>query len=151
MNPFKYAVSLRIRHPTMDPDEITRRLFLRPFASWKAGDPRKAIDGTVLEGLRESSYWTYRARPGSEMELSAFLLEFTSALEAHRAFLADIRATGGVVEYFIGWFSGWNSADTLTFQLLDLLAKLQIDLALDIYCDDEQAALEPDGSVPISS
>ncbi|HEX2494733.1 MAG TPA: hypothetical protein VHK24_13250 [Steroidobacter sp.] len=52
------SVSLRIRHPSCDPHEITRELGLTPDHSWACGEPRRSEAGLPLGGMRRDSYWT---------------------------------------------------------------------------------------------
>lgn len=52
------TVSLRIRHPSCDPHEITSELGLTPDHSWARGEPRISEGGMPLGGVRHDSYWT---------------------------------------------------------------------------------------------
>jgi hypothetical protein len=54
-------------------------------------------------------------------------------LVRYRSFLHRIRAGGGTVELFVGWFFENQSGDVLTHQCLALAGDLQIDLSFDIY------------------
>lgn len=51
------SVSLRIRHPSCDPDDITKELGLTPDHSWARGEPRRSEGGLQLGGVRHDSYW----------------------------------------------------------------------------------------------
>jgi hypothetical protein len=133
MYPFRYRVSLRIVHPTIDPEEISMRLALQPRISGKAGNARKTPNGDPLKGRYESSYWVYPISQKSDEDLTDLLEDFTVGLEPHRDFLLDLRATGGRLEYFIGWFSGKNSGTVFEYDLLSKIASLQIDISLDVY------------------
>jgi hypothetical protein len=53
-----FQVSLRIRHPDFDPQQITRQLGLQPDHAWAKGDARKAESGQTLGGIRRDSYWS---------------------------------------------------------------------------------------------
>jgi hypothetical protein len=138
MYPFRYKVSFRISHPVIDPDEISMQLALQPKTSWKAGDVRKTPKGTLLEGRYELSYWTYPVSCQSSQSLTNLLEDFTIALEPHRDFLVNLNATGGRLEYFVGWFSGRNSGAVFESALLSKIASLQIDLALDVYYEIDE-------------
>ncbi|MGH8176141.1 MAG: DUF4279 domain-containing protein [Steroidobacter sp.] len=52
------SVSLRIRHPSIDPNEITSELGLTPDHAWACGEPRRSEGGLPLGGKRHDSYWT---------------------------------------------------------------------------------------------
>jgi hypothetical protein len=133
MNAFQYAVSFRIWHPRIDPREITARLSLQPDVSWAEGDPRKTLKGTLLGGKREESYWSYKVTHGPDTGLAECLETFTRSIEPYDQYLKEIRSGGGRIEYFIGWFSGFNSGELLSHRLLSKLSALEIDLAFDIY------------------
>jgi uncharacterized protein DUF4279 len=133
MNPFTYSVSFRIWHPHMNPLEISAKLSLTPETSWTAGELRSSPKGKVLEGKRRETYWSHILAHRPDTELADCLETFTQSLEPHAEYLKQIRENGGRIEYFIGWFSGANSGEIFTHQLLGKLARLQIDLAFDIY------------------
>src|SRR3989442_7340000 len=133
MNPFEYKVALRLGHPSMDPDEISAALSLKPQRKWKAGEQRKTPTGIPLEGNYEQSYWSCDMDHPNGVTLSEFLDKLTKQLEGKKEFLAKISSTGGNTEFFIGWFSGSNSGDTFDWKLLKKLAELKINLSFDVY------------------
>jgi hypothetical protein len=50
-------LSLRIRHPTMDPDEISTAIGVAPEHCFKAGDPRTGSAQGRRTGRHSQSYW----------------------------------------------------------------------------------------------
>jgi hypothetical protein len=50
-------LSLRIRHPTMDPDEISTAIGVEPEHCFKAGDPRTGSAKERRTGRHSQSYW----------------------------------------------------------------------------------------------
>jgi len=133
MNSFRYAVSFRIWHPELDPSEISAKLLLTQDISWAVGDVRRSPKGKVLGGERQETYWSHALPSGPDTGLADCLETFTQRLEPYAEYLKEIRADGGRIEYFIGWFSGPNSGELLSHQLLVKLSALGIDLAFDIY------------------
>src|SRR4051812_37415542 len=105
MSHFRYQVSFRVRHPRMDPGEISVRLSLAPVISWMAGDVRKSPKGTPLDGRRGATYWSHTLKESEGKRLADSLEHFTTRLEPHREFLLELSSTGGACEYFVGWFS----------------------------------------------
>jgi hypothetical protein len=92
-----------------------------------------------LEGKWPDTYWT----SGSVVEgqwpgkaLPSAVGELLDQLAAHKSFLHQTRAEGGKIELFVGWYFDGNSGDVFSFELLDRLADLKIDLSLDIYPPD---------------
>jgi hypothetical protein len=133
MNPFKYDVSLRVRHPRMADEEISNALRMEARHHWTVGTPRKTPKGTPLKGTYDSTYCSFRLEHADDTKLSDFLAKCTASLMPHKQFLERICSTGGSIEYFVGWYSGSNSGAVLKSELLRDLAALRIDLSLDVY------------------
>ncbi|MGH9644757.1 MAG: hypothetical protein ACRD3Q_20320 [Terriglobales bacterium] len=108
-------MSLRIRHPSMDPEEISRGLGIAPEHSFQAGQPRS---GGARGAVHTESYWIGILKPISPVDLSPFVdqrarmaqkqldaarLSLTWALSlgaarvlaSHKDLLRRIRAEGG--------------------------------------------------------
>jgi hypothetical protein len=52
-----FEISLRIRHPSIDPEQISRELKVEPEHSFKAGEPRESGSGNVLTATHSETYW----------------------------------------------------------------------------------------------
>jgi hypothetical protein len=52
-----FQISLRIRHPSIDPGAISRELKVEPEYSFKAGEPRESGSGMAATALHAESYW----------------------------------------------------------------------------------------------
>jgi hypothetical protein len=133
---YRHCVSLRFRHPTIDPEEITAALGLTPTVTHHAGKPRRTPKGTPLKGKWRESYWTANLAEGNanKDDLPNTLTALLDALAGKRDFLQRIRAEGGQAEFFIGWFvEKLMGGDVLESRLLGRMADLGIDLSLDIY------------------
>jgi hypothetical protein len=122
MYPFRYAVSLRIWHPQIDAAVISDTLALAP----------KHTSPAV------PSYWTHGYEVVQDGECAAFIHTTASALKPHSGFFRQVRAAGGRVEFFIGWFGDRNLGDTFSHATLSLVAELQIDLSFDVHPDAQQ-------------
>jgi hypothetical protein len=139
MNAYRYTISLRIRHPSIDVAEIASNLSREPFRSWQAGEPRSTPKGTPITGVNSETYWTTRVAEGdsSSAVLSVVLLGLVADLARHRMFFERLRREGASIELFVGWYFGGNSGDIFGFDLLAKLADLKIDLSLDVYPSDQ--------------
>jgi hypothetical protein len=134
MYPYKYKVSLRIFHPTIDPQVLTDTLALQPRTTHRVGERRTTPTGTLLEGNYDRSYWHTPFTPRDDSDVGNFLARTVERLRQHGSFFKDIRDTGGAVELFIGLFAdGVNIGATLTHDLLAAIGDMGIDLGLDIY------------------
>ncbi|MDF3832518.1 DUF4279 domain-containing protein [Cupriavidus basilensis] len=135
---YDFAVSLRLIHPTIDPEEITQALSLTPDRMYKAGTPRQTPKGTPLEGVYRETYWYTQLVPEGERSSTVELLEeFLSGLserfQPYSDFFARVRAEGGRVELFIGTFGDRNYGFEFSPQLLGVLGTLGISLSFDVY------------------
>jgi hypothetical protein len=73
-------MSLRIRHPTIDPDEISAAVGVQPEHSFKSGDPAQG-----RRGLHTQTYWLASIAPGSWPEpLDPSFLQTIAARSADR-------------------------------------------------------------------
>jgi hypothetical protein len=118
----------------MAPEKITEALAIEPKHSWKAGEARRTPTGAPLTGLRPNTYWTSEIASGRwPLKINEAIHDALKRLARYRSFLHDIRADGGTVQLFIGWFFENQSGDVLTHQRLALAGDLQIDLSFDIY------------------
>jgi hypothetical protein len=57
MNPDDFSLALRIRHPSIDPAEITRQLGVTPQHAWRAGEPRAIEDDEAGSAFYRETYW----------------------------------------------------------------------------------------------
>lgn len=131
-----YKVSFRVRSPSMDPIEIASGLGLEPKWFHKAGAARRTPKGTRLEGVYDENYCTFPINSRKGECLSDLLSRFARELKQRKNILNDISRSGGRCEFFIGWFSSANTGELFPCELLTVLGSLNIDLAIDIYCDE---------------
>jgi hypothetical protein len=121
-----FQLSLRIRHPSMDPAAISRELHLEAEHSFRAGEPRHSRSGYAPGAVHAESYWlaalnasswlqdiAFSARPGLEVAqqhmagAAAQSLEWSLMLcamrlgKSHGALLQKIRADGGQVSLLV--------------------------------------------------
>ena len=138
MNPYRYKISLRFRHPTADPAEITLALGIIPSRSWRAGEPRCTPTGSPLKGRWPETYWTARLAEGEwpTKSLVDAISDLIDQLAAHEDYFHQFRSKGGKIELFIGWFFEGQSGDVFSHHLLARMADLNIDLSLDVYPPD---------------
>ena len=138
MYPYKYSLSLRVWHPTISPDTITKKLRLQPSRKWMAGEPRSTPKGSKLKGINKETYWTaelHREKSllSRKMALEDFLTEQLARLKKVEKYFRHIRKTGGRIEFFVGLFCDKNMGAEVPSSLLAAMGKLGIDLSLDIY------------------
>lgn len=131
----RYKVSIRLRHPTMDPDEISLCLNIEPSITWRSGDQRRTREGEILEGLYDHTYWVGTLTGDrTSQSLIDTLEHYLRNLETRADFMRRFNETGGSAEFFIGWFGSGGA--TFAWNLLERCAYLRIELGMDVYEND---------------
>jgi hypothetical protein len=144
MAPYRYSISLRIHHPSIDPVEITAELGEEPSNWQKAGTPHRTPTGRLLDRISPTSFWVGLKSEGESRtrDLPAGLEALAARLLPHRHFLHRLRDEGGDAEIFVGWFAAEQGGDILTHELMSQLADLKIDISFDLYVREDEASLE---------
>jgi hypothetical protein len=62
---FPFQLSLRIKHPSMDPANISKQLGIEPEHSFRAGQPRRSKSGVAPTVVYTESYWLAPLNPAS--------------------------------------------------------------------------------------
>jgi hypothetical protein len=117
----------------MNPDEISKTLGLKPRRKWSAGDSKTTPKGVKLKGHFESSYCWYPLSIPPKSTLEEGLIIWLRKLEKHEELFRSISATGGSVEFLIGWFVKGNAGEVFGWPTLSKLSALRVNLAFDIY------------------
>jgi hypothetical protein len=129
---FVYAMSLRVRHPNLDPAVLTKTLHLEPLHSWRVGEPRRSVTGAMLGGEHRESYWS-APLPGQAVGAAAFPLELFLGqqlvqLSRHRELLGRLQNEGGQISLLIELSRVENAVLTLSTGVSRKLADLNIEV-----------------------
>jgi hypothetical protein len=65
LQPPPFQLSLRIKHPSIDPAEISKELGIEPEHSFRAGQPRQSKSGLAPAAVHTESYWLAPLHPAS--------------------------------------------------------------------------------------
>lgn len=140
MSEYEFTVSLRIRHPRIEPSRITEALGIRPQHSWKAGDPhpRRSPEGTGTEGEYRDSYWTAPLMEQPQLSttgvsVESVLIQTINQLRRSQGFLEQLRAEGGTLELSVSVLGRENFRLELSPDTLALLGRLGIAVVLDVH------------------
>jgi hypothetical protein len=129
---FNYSISLRVRHPNLDPAELTGALHLEPVHSWRAGEPRRSVTGSILGGEHRESYWSAplpgQAGGAAAFALESFLGQQLVQLNRHRELLGRLQDEGGQISLLIEISRVENAVLTLSTNVSRKLADLNIEL-----------------------
>ena len=147
INATPIQLSLRIRHPAIDPREISDALELEPEHCFRAGDPRTAATESGRLGQHTQSYWLASLSvepwlspsepalldPAAAKNLKVWgiegvLLYFVRRLNMHHSFLQRIQSEGGDISLLLGLERDSASDFTLPVSLARLLAQSGISI-----------------------
>lgn len=148
-----FELSLRVRHPFMDPAVLSRELGLEPECSFRVGDPRAPQSDLAPVTVHAESYWlavldasswltdvSFAARSTSErahrnmgvavarslglaLSLSAMRLR-----SAHAALLNQISSEGGQASLLIALFPSAMTDFSLTPDVSRIFSELGVTL-----------------------
>jgi hypothetical protein len=138
MQRYSYSIDVRIWHPNIATDMITRALGISPSRSCEAGKPRSTPKGTPLEGTYRESYWSadpfdHGERSSTDDLIEDALTEVLQLLEPNKDFLLKLRSEGARILVQISSFSGRNYAFELPPELMSRYAAIGVSLAHDVY------------------
>jgi Domain of unknown function (DUF4279) len=138
MSEYEFTISLRIRHPTVDPDRITKALGIEPQHTWKAGEPRRDPGGEELEGDYRESYWMGRLMDAPQLSsgrvsVESVLQRTLDQLRRSHEFLDELNTNGGVAELQVSLYARENFRLELPADSLALLSRLRVSVVLDVH------------------
>ena len=129
----RFTIGLGLRHPWIDPAEVTSRLKLEPLNSWKAGEPRRTPTGILLEGTRSESMWVHAKRFAESKRFTAAISALLDELTPHRDFFQRIVSEGGSIRLSLHLPGDVNIGDDFEWQLLARLAELHFELTVEVF------------------
>jgi hypothetical protein len=149
---YPFQLSLRVRHPSIDPVEISRVLQLEPEHSFRAGDLRDSTRSAAVTPAHVESYWLATIDPSSLLagtalapqispEIhaialaavdSALTILITSVLRRHAEFFRRIESEGGEVRLIVALSARKTRGFTLTPHLSKALSELRIPVDFEL-------------------
>ena len=137
MSDYEFTMSLRIRHPDIDPERITQRLGLQPQHCWRAGEERRGSSGEFLTGTYRESYWVCELMPDPQLAtestgVESELMQVMSKLHESLDFLKSIRASGGAGEVHVSVFAREPFRIELLAEIASMLGQAGIGLTLEV-------------------
>jgi hypothetical protein len=155
-----FQLSLRIRHPSMDPVLITRELKVTPEHTFRVGEPRQSRSGLRSVAKHAESYWLAVLDPAAWLGDMSFLapailaespqplneavtknLGWALSLCAmrfgkiHDKWLRQIRSDGGQVSLLVALAPDMVSSFTVAPEISHMFGELGITLEFEIAND----------------
>ena len=142
-NDYRFVASLHVRHPSVDPDEITAALKQEPRSIRRRGERRRSPDGALLAGYYDGNYWSIDLKSVAGHDVSEFLHNLIYTQMPHATeFTRRIDDTGGSVSVFIGVFADGFCDFEIAAPTLRLLGGAGVSVRLDFYGADNDRARE---------
>src|SRR5690242_6468018 len=87
-----FQLSVRIRHPSMDPAELSEAFKIRPEHCFRAGEPRSSSSGRVTGALHSESYWLGILKPSAQLAELGYSSDQRSHLIAQKQLAATFKS-----------------------------------------------------------
>jgi len=158
--PLPFQLSLRIRHPSIDPADISKDLRIEPVHAFRAGQPRHLKSGVATAAVHTESYWLAPLDPASwygilpfeqlpDRAVSQNIIDtavsrnLAGALglcairfnKAHAALLRTIRSEGGEISLLVTLSPTAVNTFSLPPQVSRIFGELGITLEFEITDD----------------
>jgi len=134
---YEFTMSLRVRHPTIDPVRVTQALGIEPQHSWRAGEKRSDPAGRRLESAHHDSYWMSNlleapSLSGGEFSVETLLEQALARFRRSQPFFEDLRADSGVAELDVILFARENFRLELSLDSLAALHRLGLTVTFEV-------------------
>jgi hypothetical protein len=140
MGDYTHRLSLAAYHNDADLSALPAEIGLVADKVARVGDMRIAPNGRVTGGRYRFSTCGFKFEPKDGESLPTHLAAVMAQLKPYRAAFERWSGAGVRFEFFVGWFSDFNSRDIFDWTLLADIAALRISLDIDFYGPDAPEA-----------
>jgi hypothetical protein len=136
---FRYHVSLRITHPDIEPEEITRELGLIPRTVDRKGDVVRRrwltkLPEEVAARFRNKHRWFHMFEPGSPDEsLTSCMRSAITRLQERREFVERVHNTGGRVQFTVYLYPPSGRDQPFDYALITALRELGLGFQIHFF------------------
>lgn len=132
----RFDVELFIVHPSMDPEQISVALGLDAKIAHRVGDQRKTPKGTPLSGTYQDTRWRHsRCHETPDQWFAGKIAELIDCIEPHKAFLKELRSTGGKACLILQFLGDGYFGDEIPQAILARLIDLELDFGIECFAD----------------
>jgi hypothetical protein len=109
-------------------------LGLKAQVAHRVGDRRKTSKGTLLPDNYPDTRWSHIVRyQATDQWFADKVIALIDRLKPHKAFLANLRATGGHATVIVRFLGDGHYGDNIDRDTLAKLADLQVDLGIESF------------------
>jgi hypothetical protein len=126
-------IRILIRHPSIDPESITRELKLVPSRYWHVGTPRKTPAGHALKGAYSDTMWNYAAYFEIEHSASKIIEHFVDIIHNNDVFVKNITATGGTFTLAINLPGYRHIGGEISGEVLGILSSMGVNFGFEVF------------------
>jgi hypothetical protein len=134
--PLGFHVELLIIYPALAPSDISTALGLEAHHALRVGDHRKTPKGTLLSGNYRDTRWRHCVEcSAADQQFTLEVTKLLDHLERHKAFLANLKSTGGSACIIIQFFGDGNVylSDEIPHASLSKLVDLGLNLGIEYF------------------
>lgn len=128
-----YNVILLMRHPDIDPGEVTREFGLTPHVAFRKGCVRTLQNGKELPGVSRDSRWNHVYRFSMGRRVGEALAQIVTFLEGHKAFIKKLCLHGASFELYVQLPGTTNIGDSISWDLLRRMSQLRVSLGIEVF------------------
>lgn len=129
----RYNIILRIRHPGLDPAEITAALGWEPDLSWRAGDKSVTPNGRVLASVRSDGVWSRTIRVREKGHIAEQLDQILDHLLAQKKLFRRLDQMRARSALYLQLPGDTNNGDTIGWQVLRKFAELRLAFEVETF------------------
>jgi hypothetical protein len=149
---YPFQLSLRIRHPSIDPASISSALQIEAEHSFRAGQPRESARSLAVTPVHVESYWLATLDPATlllgtglapdispqshaiafSVLDSALTVLISGVLRRHAEFFRRMESEGGEVRLIVAMSARKTRGFTLTPHLSRALSELRIPVDFEL-------------------
>ena len=140
MSDFDYTVSLRIRHPSIDPRELTKKLGFTPQYSWCAGERKRDASSDAGDARYRETYWLGRLPTEAieaipDLPVDNALMFALLRIQRSQAFWNRLLTEGGTARLIIEIFGAEDFTLDLSPSTLAMLARCRVSISVDVHTE----------------
>ena len=129
----RFRLRLLLKHPNVDPAEITKILKIMPNITRKAGEPKVTPRGTVLPGVHQSTVWVHTSRLVRGTMFSEHLSKYLARIQGAGEYFREFEASGGRVEVIVELPGDVAMGNTVDWKQLHAMSALHVDFGIEVF------------------